>query len=107
MKLLLTILLLFALTACQQDFNVDARVNDAVYRTDSYEVFEGIVNGEPVEFRTGAGFYYCNPTDQYVYETDTNAAVLNVDSTQAGCIDFTYGRTEFSQQQPVLPLYSG
>lgn len=98
----------FVLSGCQDEYPVNFRYEGGNYIAPTYDVFEGVLNGQSVHFRYGATQYRCgtlaNPNDGLVYYFDNNQAAMNQDQTQATCINFTYPLT--STSQTYLPIVS-
>ena len=75
---------------CDSAFNITPEIQDTNFVVDSSEHFAGVQDGVATVYRFGTDYYTCNPTDNFVYIFNTNAAVLNLDGTQATCTTDTF-----------------
>lgn len=103
----------FVVSGCEGEYPVNLRYEGGNYIAPSYDVFDGVLNGAAVHFRSGAGQYRCGtpstPDDALVYYFDafpdgSYQQTLNADLSQASCTNFIYPLISTSQSH--LPVVS-
>ena len=91
----LIIVAILIIGGCQSEYPVDIRYDGGSYTAKTYDVFDGVLNGQAVNFIYGPGQFKC--VTGLVLYYDNDQAAMNQDQTQATCTGIVYQRVETAE----------